>query len=169
MGSPVLTAFECTLCTGRFCTASELRVHVRSHSGEKPFECSDCSHRFTTSSGLMDHKRRVHDGERAFECPTCSKRFKTAGDLKKHERVHSGEKPFECTHCNMRFSLSSNLRRHLKVHSGDKVLHEWSILVLEVQRANHNLKIYFSWINIILISRDFLFGFGWLISCYAYD
>nr|XP_023020752.1 zinc finger protein 888-like [Leptinotarsa decemlineata] len=43
----VLEQRKCEICLTSFATTSSLKVHVRSHSGEKPFQCTICSKSFT--------------------------------------------------------------------------------------------------------------------------
>ena len=114
--------YRCTEC-GKCCkSASDLAVHRRSHSGEKPFQCAVCSKRFTRSGHLERHSR-IHSGEKPYKCHVCDKAFSQSEDLNKHMRVHTGEKPYKCSLCDKSFSDSSHLQRHKRhVHSNSRPL-----------------------------------------------
>lgn len=80
----------CVICGKTFSRIGNLRIHQRSHTGEKPYGCVQCG-----------------------------RRFSQAGDLKKHKRVHTGEKPYYCHQCGKSFSRGENLKRHQKIHIGE--------------------------------------------------
>jgi len=108
--------YQCSECGRCFDNSSNLAVHRRSHSGEKPFECSVCNKRFT-SNHLVSHSR-IHTGEKPYKCHVCDKAFNWSGNLNTHMRVHTGEKPYKCSLCDKSFSRSSNLQMHkFFVHS----------------------------------------------------
>ena len=58
-------SFACASCDKRFSRASNLRVHERTHTGEKPFGCGECDKRFSKASSLRRHER-THTGEAPF-------------------------------------------------------------------------------------------------------
>ena len=53
----------------------DIKIHLRTHSGEKLCTCKECSKSFTTSSALKTHLR-THSGEKPFICKECSKSFR---------------------------------------------------------------------------------------------
>ena len=54
------TQHECDVCEYSSRDSSNLKVHMRIHTNEKPYECDVCDEAFRTSSNLIVHVRRCH-------------------------------------------------------------------------------------------------------------
>nr|XP_034963898.1 uncharacterized protein LOC118081515 [Zootoca vivipara] len=78
-------SYECSYCGKKWPCQSQLRRHVKIHTGERPHKCTDCGKSFSTSSNLSQHKR-VHTGERPYSCKDCGKSYRRRASLLQHER-----------------------------------------------------------------------------------
>ncbi|XP_056138335.1 sal-like protein 1 [Lampris incognitus] len=82
---------ECVICHRILSCQSALRMHYRTHTGERPYQCKVCSRAFSTKGNLKTHQAvhrstpllRVHHS-----CPICQKKFISAVVLQQHVCMH---------------------------------------------------------------------------------
>nr|XP_054924037.1 zinc finger protein 316-like [Dermacentor andersoni] len=79
---------HCDRCDYKTRKPSDLKAHIRAHTGEHPFKCPLCSYSFSRRCHLIIHLR-VHTGEKPFQCPSCSRSFSQRPTLNRHLRVHT--------------------------------------------------------------------------------
>ncbi|KFM61200.1 Zinc finger protein 12, partial [Stegodyphus mimosarum] len=48
--------YSCPYCGKRFGHKGSFRVHLRTHTGEKPFNCNICGKRFTQKIHVLRHQ-----------------------------------------------------------------------------------------------------------------
>lgn len=77
----------CEYCGKIFKNCSNLTVHRRSHTGEKPYKCVLCSYACAQSSKLTRHmKTHGRVGKDVYKCKFCLMPFSVPSTLEKHMR-----------------------------------------------------------------------------------
>uniref|UniRef100_A0A8D8NP75 Zinc finger protein 26 n=1 Tax=Culex pipiens TaxID=7175 RepID=A0A8D8NP75_CULPI len=106
--SRVTDTRECEICHQELSSYAALRTHMLRHS-EPVFMCSACGKRCTTKNLLKLHMRS-HSDERPFACDVCPGKFKWEKTLQEHKLIHTKEKPFQCDICEKWFRTKTLLR-----------------------------------------------------------
>uniref|UniRef100_F6VWP3 C2H2-type domain-containing protein n=2 Tax=Ciona intestinalis TaxID=7719 RepID=F6VWP3_CIOIN len=82
--------FKCPICGKSFNQSGHRAAHIRTvHERCQPYQCVVCERKFGILSNLRQHMR-THTGERPFNCYSCDKKFAKAATLRLHEKTHPG-------------------------------------------------------------------------------
>lgn len=84
---------ECMICHRVLSCQSALKMHYRTHTGERPFKCKICGRAFTTKGNLKTHYS-IHcvmpPLKVQHSCPICQEKYTNAMVLQQHIRMHMG-------------------------------------------------------------------------------
>uniref|UniRef100_A0A8B9G9Z2 C2H2-type domain-containing protein n=1 Tax=Amazona collaria TaxID=241587 RepID=A0A8B9G9Z2_9PSIT len=127
--------YQCAKCEYATYILSNLKLHVRTHTGERPYSCSVCQRKFRTSSHLKRH-RVMHYNSDYLKCRICDYSTNKWLSLKRHLASHSCEemssadclyeqkqlpvKTYTCKECGYCTLRSGNLKLHVRIHTGEK-------------------------------------------------
>ena len=114
--------YPCKICGKVFKRKEDLVwSHMGVHSDARPFKCPLCDKTYKYRSSLRLHNRS-HTGEKV-TCEICQKSFRDPSDLKKHSNIHSGLKPHLCDTCGLFFRQRHILQSHIKhVHTNPSLI-----------------------------------------------
>ncbi|XP_043223727.1 zinc finger protein 2 homolog isoform X8 [Amphibalanus amphitrite] len=109
--------FKCEWCQYSTNSSHIIKLHRKTHTGERPHRCDICGKTFAQQSYLKTHYH-IHTGRTPFKCDVCEKSFNQPSALTRHRRVHAGEKAHQCEQCGATFTQLSSHKSHMKIHQG---------------------------------------------------
>ncbi|XP_026095318.1 sal-like protein 1 isoform X1 [Carassius auratus] len=99
-------------------------IDKKSKKSTDPNECGICHRVLSCQSALKMHYR-THTGERPFKCRVCGRAFTTKGNLKTHYSIHCSMPPLRIQHscpiCQEKFTNAMVLQQHIHMHMGGKI------------------------------------------------
>ena len=119
----------CNVCNKTFMGRQKLKLHMNSHTGERPFVCNICNKSFTRGTNLTQHRRVHFDG--SYPCPDCAKAFRTPADRLVHAltrtctRIHLHLQQtvdgWQCLTCHAKNLVTKQqAERHARIHERGK-------------------------------------------------
>ena len=108
----------CDTCGMSFNSQHSLRLHMNSHSDERPHKCDICGKTYKTTRTFRDHQMAVHgeEADKKHLCSYCPAKFHRRIDRKRHEMIHTEEKPFQCRFCPKSFGRRERMQFHERTH-----------------------------------------------------
>jgi len=94
----------CEFCGKVFKNCSNLTVHRRSHTGEKPYRCAICAYACAQSSKLTRHMKTHGGSGRVGQSP-----------IQPYDRAVRSGGAYRCRFCDVPFGQLSSLDRHIRL------------------------------------------------------
>ncbi|XP_023955166.2 zinc finger protein 26 [Bicyclus anynana] len=110
--------YRCKFCPKAFKVPGSLHSHILwNHKRTRNHKCEVCNATFISSSSRSSHIRKNHLKEKKYGCESCSKRFFSKSELQRHCLTHTGVKNFHCHLCDKSYQTRYGLNTHLKSHT----------------------------------------------------
>ncbi len=75
---------SCQYCEMKFVCPSSLKIHMRTHTVDKPYFCTFCQKSFAHKYTRDEHVNAVHTKSKAFPCSLCSVVLYRKSNLNQH-------------------------------------------------------------------------------------
>uniref|UniRef100_A0A8C6VI24 C2H2-type domain-containing protein n=1 Tax=Naja naja TaxID=35670 RepID=A0A8C6VI24_NAJNA len=109
----------CSRCKKSFRSRTNLLIHEKNHTENRPFPCTQCKKSFFSVTALKVHMR-IHSGEKPFKCSECDFRCNALCNLNRHKATHSQKRLHRCMNCGKSFWLNPKHMTHLKFSGKEK-------------------------------------------------
>jgi len=83
--------FKCKRCKRGFRQQTELKKHMKTHSGRKVYQCQYCEYSTTDASGFKRHVISIHTKDYPHRCEYCKKGFRRPSEKNQHIMRHHRE------------------------------------------------------------------------------
>lgn len=106
-----LKPYKCKFCDASFRTPSTLKSHQIQHTEAKN-KCEICGMKSSTTGKLKIHMR-THSDDKPYQCSFCPSNFRQLSVLRVHEFVHTKKSNHKCEKCGTYFPTKNRLIHHL--------------------------------------------------------
>ena len=106
---------QCDYCPKRYKQRYLLKIHIRSHTGERPFKCDHCPKQYASRDVLKIHIRQ-HTGERPNTCEICKATFTDGSNFRRHCKTVHTKKSHIWKKCCKSYILPDEIEAHEKYH-----------------------------------------------------
>ena len=115
---------SCEWCDKRFLTTTDLKRHIRTHTGEQPYPCPHCPKRFSQSQNLKKHLYVIH--RKGMPLASWNLSDAQIGGAQAMPTLTAerdipdgvGQQGFKCRFCSKVCSALRYLLQHEKIHTG---------------------------------------------------
>lgn len=110
----------CEFCGAYYQKISQLKVHQRLHTNEKPFKCETCNVSFHFKKELRRHKSSNHKQIKSLTCGICNRTCPNRNAMWRHEKIHTNDRNALCYLCGKVLSNPQSMRSHMRTHSSER-------------------------------------------------
>ncbi|XP_045192298.2 zinc finger and BTB domain-containing protein 24-like [Mercenaria mercenaria] len=104
--------YLCDICGFATAHKTQLKAHHLIHTGNT-FKCPepDCEYQSTKRSNLKLHMM-THSREKPHQCEFCGQSFSLVKNMKRHMLLHTNDRPFRCENCSFSTTRFDKLKEH---------------------------------------------------------